>query len=186
MKRLKRPPIISVVEVPERNWSIEKLSKGHDRKSFNCGVPDLDDYLQRFARQNEAAGISQHFVALDAPDSRVIHGYYALCAGAVAFDQVSRDLRKRLPRYPVPVAHLGRLAVDQSAAGQRLGEFLLMDALARTLRAADQIGIHAVEVVAINESARTFYRKYGFYPLKDDRQHLYLPIATVKKLDLGY
>ena len=168
--------------MPDRFWPIEKLSKGHDRKSFNCGVSELDAYLQRFARQKEAAGISQHFVALDAPGSRVVRGYYALSAGTVAFDHVPRDLRKRLPRYPIPVAHLGRLAVDRSAAGQRLGEFLLMNALARTLRAADQIGIHAVEVVAINESARSFYRKYGFHPLKDDRHHLYLPITTVKKL----
>ena len=170
--------------MPDRAWSIEKLSKGHDRKSFDCGVSKLDEYLRRFARQNEAARISQHFVALDAPGSRIIRGYYALSAGAVAFDHVPRELRKGLPRYPIPVAHLGRLAVDRSAGGQRLGEFLLMDALARTLRAADQIGIHAVEVVAINESARSFYRKYGFHPLNDDCHHLYLPMTTVKKLDL--
>ena len=183
-RRSRRPPSVSGAEVPDCAWSIEKLSKGHDRKSFDCGVSELDQYLQRFARQNEVARISQHFVALDTPGARFIHGYYALSAGAVAFDQVPRELRKRLPRYPVPVAHLGRLAVDRSAAGQRLGEFLLMDALARTLRAADQIGIHAVEVVAINESARSFYRKYGFHTLKDDRHHLYLPITTVKKLGL--
>ena len=165
-------------------WTIEALRKGHDRKSFDCGVPELNEYLRRFARQNEAAGISQHFVALGSPGSHDVYGYYALSAGAVAFDHVPQDLRKRLPRYPVPVAHLGRLAVDRSAAGQGLGEHLLMDALARTLRAADEIGIHAVEVVAINDAARAFYLKYGFHPLKDDRHHLYLPMSTVKKLNL--
>ena len=123
-------------------------------------------------------------MALDSPGSHEVHGYYALSAGAVAFDHVPRDLRKRLPRYPVPVAHLGRLAVNRSAAGQGLGEHLLMDALARTLRAADEIGIHAVEVVAINDAARAYCLKYGFLALADDRHHLYLPIATVKKLDL--
>jgi len=169
--------------VADRPWVIEKLSKGHDRKSFDCCVLELNEYLRRFARQNEAAGISQHFVALDSPGSHKIRGYYALSAGAVAFDHVPRDLRKRLPRYPVPVAHLGRLAVNRSAAGQGLGEHLLMDALARTLRAADEIGIHAMEVVAINDAARAFYMKYGFRPLKDDRHHLYLPIATVRKLN---
>lgn len=165
-------------------WTIEKLSKAHDRKSFDCGVPELNEYLRRFARQNEAAGISQHFVALGSPDSKEVHGFYALSAGAVAFDHVPQDLRKRLPRYPVPVAHLGRLAVDRPAAGQGLGEHLLMDALTRILRAADEIGIHAVEVVAINDAARRFYLKYGFQPLKDDRHHLYLLISTVKKLNL--
>ena len=169
----------------DRPWIIEKLGRGHDRKSFDCGIPELNEYLRRFARQNEAAGISQHFVALSSLGSREIHGYYALSAGAVAFKHVPRDLRKRLPRYPVPVAHLGRLAVDRSAAGQGLGEHLLMDALTRTLRAAVEIGIHAIEVVAINDTARAFYLKYGFHTLKDDRQHLYLPIATVRKLDLA-
>lgn len=178
------PPTATAVEVADRPWSIEKLTRGLDRKSFDCGVPALDEYLQRFARQNEAAGISQHFVALNTPESRAIQGYYALSAGAVAFDHVPPDMRKRLPRYPVPVAHLGRLAVDQSAAGQGLGEYLLMDALARILRAADEIGIHAVEVVAINDSARSFYLKYGFHTLQDDRNHLYLPISIVRKLDL--
>jgi len=170
--------------VADPAWTIEKLSKGHDRKSFDCGASELNEYLRRFARQNEAAGISQHFVALGSSGSNEVHGYYALSAGAVAFDHVPQDLRKRLPRYPVPVAHLGRLAVDQSAAGQGLGEHLLMDALVRTLRAADEIGIHAVEVLAINDAARAFYLKYGFQPLKDDRHHLYLPISTVKKLNL--
>lgn len=183
-KRYRPRPIAIAVEVADCPWAIEKLTKRHDRQSFYCGVPELNEYLQRFARQNETAGISQHFVALDAPGSRDIHGYYALSAGAVAFDNVPRDLRKRLPRYPVPVAHLGRLAVDRSAAGQGLGEHLLIDALARTLRAADEIGIHVVEVVAINDAASSFYLKYGFHALKDDRRHLYLPISTVKKLDL--
>ena len=140
-------------------WTIERLSKGHDRKSFDCGVKELNEDLRRFARQNETAGISQHFVVLGL-GSREVHGYYALSAGAVAFDRLPQDLRKRLPRYPIPVAHLGRLAVDQSAAGQGLEEHLLMDALTRTLRAADEIGIHAVEVVAINDAARSFYLKY--------------------------
>lgn len=180
-RRCRLPPTATAVEVADCLRAIEKLGKGHDRKSFDCGVAETNEYLRRFARQNEAAGISHHFVALDASGSRSIHGYYALSAGAVAFDHLPRDLRRRLPRYPVSVAHLGRLAVDRSAAGQGLGEYLLIDALARTLRAADEIGIHAIEVVAINDVARSFYLKYGFYTLEDDRRHLYLPISTVRK-----
>ena len=183
-RRCKPLPNAIAVEVADLAWTIEKLSKGHDRKPFDCGVSELNEYLRRFARQNEAAGISQHFVALRSPGSPEVLGYYALSAGAVAFDNAPEDLRRRLPRYPVPVAHLGRLAVDRSVVGRGLGEYLLMDALARTLRAADEIGIHAVEVVSINDAARRFYLKYGFQPLVDDRHHLYLPMSTVKKLNL--
>jgi len=172
--------------VPDASsWIVEKLDKRHDLAAFSCGVGKLDDYLRRFAGQNEKAGISQHFVAVTAAgDSRIL-GYYALSAGSVAFELVPDPLKKRLPRYPIPVAHLGRLAADQSMQGRGLGEDLLIDALARIVRAADEIGIHAVEVVAIHDSARRFYLKYGFRSLADDEQHLYLPLSAVRKLDLG-
>ena len=107
-----------------------------------------------------------------------------MATGAVQFAEVPEELRKRLPKYPVPVAHLGRLAVDATAQGQRLGELLLMDALARIVGAADSIGIHAVEVVAIDENAIRFYLKYGFTALLDDPHHLYISIKTLRKLGL--
>jgi ribosomal protein S18 acetylase RimI-like enzyme len=169
---------------------IEKLAKRHDRAAFDCGVEELNVYLQRYAGQNEKAGLSQHYIATPAPGSDhgttdTILGYYALSAGAVDFELLTEDQRKRLPRYPVPVAHLGRLAVDRSAQGRGLGETLLIDALARTVKVADEVGIHAVEVVAINDAARKFYTKYGFTALRDDVNHLYLPIKTVEKLGLA-
>jgi len=167
------------------SWIIEKLEKRHDRAAFSCGVDELDNDLHRFAGQNEKSGISQHFVAVaTAGDARIL-GYCALSAGSVAFDRVPGDLKKRLPRYPIPVAHLGRLAVDQSMQGRGLGEDLLIDALTRITRVADEIGIHAIEVVAINDSARRFYLKYAFTALADDERHLYLPLSAVRKLGLA-
>lgn len=166
------------------SWIIEKLDKWHDRAAFVCGVPELDEYLRRFAGQNERSGLSQHFVAVaSAGDARIL-GYYALSAGSVAFELVPEELKNRLPRYPIPVAHIGRLAVDRSMQGRGLGEELLIDALARIARVGDEVGIHAVEVVAINDSARRFYLKYGFTPLYDDEQHLYLSMSVVRKLGL--
>jgi GNAT superfamily N-acetyltransferase len=61
---------------------------------------------------------------------------------------------EKLPRYPVPVIHLGRLAVDVSTKGQGLGKILLLDALRRAASVSDQLGIYAVEVHALNEVAR--------------------------------
>jgi GNAT superfamily N-acetyltransferase len=165
-------------------WLIEKLDKRHDRAAFSCGVEELDDYLHRFAGQNEKTGISQHFVAVATAGDGKVLGYYALSAGSVAFDVVPDELKKRLPRYPIPVAHLGRLAVDQCMQGRGLGAELLIDALARVARIGDEIGIHAVEVVAMNEAASRFYQKYGFTALKDDPKHLYLPMSVVRKLNL--
>lgn len=160
---------------------IRLLSAEHERQAFDCGEPVLDDYLRRFARQNQAKGISRTFVAV--PEGKLaVVGFYSLAAGAVAFENVSESLRRGVPRYPIPVAHLGRLAIARSVQGQGLGEALLFDALQRTLRVAGEIGIVAVEVWAKTDRARAFYGKYGFQSLLDNSLHLYLPLQTVRQL----
>jgi GNAT superfamily N-acetyltransferase len=166
-----------------KQWKIGELSAIHDRSNFSCGQPSLDEFLRKYAGQNQKSGVSRTFVATRHSESAVC-GYYSLAAGAVAFDNVAESLRKTLPRYPIPVAHLGRLAVDQAAQGQSLGSFLLIDALRRIHIAADSIGIHAVEVIAIDDSAKRFCLKYGFLELQDDPHHLYLSLKDVRKLGL--
>ena len=121
------------------------------------------------------------FVAAPLAGVKVL-GYYTLAASAVAFDQLPADAARKLPKHPLPVVLLARLAVDRSAQGQRLGEGLLLDALQRALGVSAGLGVHAVEVDAIDDAAIAFYRKYGFTPLLDDAHHLYLPIATVEVL----
>ena len=161
-------------------YIIEPLSREHERGGFDCGEPALNAYLARYARQNEAAGFSRTYVAAPKGERRVV-GYYTLSAGAIAFADVPEHLRKRFPRYPIPVAHLGRLATCQSVRGQGLGGILLVDALKRSLRVADDLAMVAMDVWAKTEQARAFYLKYGFVPLEDDPLHLYLPLATARQ-----
>ena len=158
---------------------IERLSPHHHRHDFDCGVQELNSYLQRYSGQHERKGIGRTYVALRQDEIRVL-GYYTISSSAVAFDLVAENL----PRHPVPVALVGRLAVDNSARGQRLGEALLIHALRSALRAAKIVGIYAVVVDAIDESAKSFYLKYGFNELTDDHLHLYLPLKAIEKLDL--
>jgi GNAT superfamily N-acetyltransferase len=173
--------------VPDQDPStlvIEPLDDTHDLAAFRCGQPSLDEYLRRYAGQNQKRGIGRTFVACD-PSNRRAVGYHTIAAGAVRFTSLPEAIRRRLPRYPIPVAHLGRLAVDETWQGRRLGERLLIDALTRVVKVADRIAIHAVEVVAIDDSARTFYERYGFTPLIDDPRHLYLPLQVLRKLGLS-
>jgi GNAT superfamily N-acetyltransferase len=123
--------------------------------------------------------LGRTFVAVKPGDPTII-GYYTIANGAVRFDTVP----EKLPRYPIPVAHLGRLAVDKQAKGQGVGAFLLLGALRRIAQVADQLGIYAVEVYALNESAKQFYLKYGFTPLNDDPLPLYLSMKKIRKLKL--
>ncbi|MDQ3801571.1 MAG: GNAT family N-acetyltransferase [Acidobacteriota bacterium] len=154
------------------------MTKQHDRENFDCGEESLNDFLKKFARQNDERGLGKTFVLVET-GNREILGYYTLSSSSVTFEKIPENL----PRYPIPVAHLGRLAVDKKAKGQGLGEILLVDALKRVSKIAEQLGIYAVEVVALSESAKNFYLKYGFKELQDNRFHLYLPLKTIKKLN---
>ena len=159
--------------------TIERLSSHHNRRDFDCGVDELNSYLQRYSGQHERKGMGRTYVAIEENDARVL-GYYTISSSAVAFDIVPENI----PRHPVPVALIGRLAVDRLARRQGLGETLLIHALKSAHHAAKIVGIYAVVVDAFDESARDFYLKYGFSELTDDRLHLYLPMKVVKQLRL--
>lgn len=158
-------------------FTIEPLTAQHNREAFDCGEESLNDFLKRFARQNNEKGLGRTYVAIKGNEPH-IYGYYTIASGALSFDTIP----KKLPRYPIPVVHLGRLAVDEAAKGNRLGKALLADALKRAVTIADQLGIYAVEVYALTENAREFYLKFGFSELLDDRLHLYLTIKNIRKL----
>ncbi len=162
-------------------WRIEPLDKHHQRGDFDCGEKNLNTFLRDHAGQNARRDISRTYVALDA-QSDAVAGYYTLSSGSVGFENLPDEATRRLPRYPIPTAHLGRLAVDQRHQGKGLGGILLVDALKRVRETADTIGIHAVTVHALNASARQFYEAHGFQGLRDDKLHLFLPMTTIRKL----
>ncbi|MCK5798125.1 MAG: GNAT family N-acetyltransferase [Deltaproteobacteria bacterium] len=163
-----------------RTWLIESLSRDHDRASFDCGEVALNEFLQKLARQQQKKNVGRTFVAVPAPGAATVLGFYTLSAGSVAFDMLPETLGRRLPRYPVPIARLGRLAVDRSMQGQGVGASLLQDALLRVARIAlSDLGIHAVIVDAKNENARAFYERYGFISFSDLPLTLFLPTKTI-------
>jgi GNAT superfamily N-acetyltransferase len=161
------------------DWQIERLQRSHDRSSFSCGKPALDEFIQRLVSQYEKRNLGRTYIAVR-PGETKISGYYTLASSAIAFLNLPEPAARKLPRHPMPVILLARLAVDQAAQGQGLGEALLLDALKRCIALADQVGVHAVEVDAIDEPARRFYERYGFVPLSDGALHLYMAIATVR------
>jgi len=165
--------------MPPRQFVIEKLSSRHDRSTFDCGVEELNAYLKKYSSQHERRGISRTYVALEESE-KVVLGYYSISSGAVAFDTVPENL----PRHPVPVALIGRLAVDKSAGGHGLGEMLLVHALRSAQRASEVVGVYAVVVDAWDEAAKKFYLKYGFNELRDDQLHLYLSMKVIRQLKL--
>ena len=140
----------------------------------------MDDFLRLRANQYEKRSLGRTYVSLF-PGATTVAGYHTLAAGAIAVANLPPPAAKRLPKHPVPVILLGRLAVDQRARRQGLGSALLRDALRRSLDLSAQLGLFAVEVLAIDADAREFYTKYGFVPLADNDLHLFLPISTIEE-----
>lgn len=170
---------MSQAQVP---WQVVPLdSKAHDRAAFSCGAPDLDRYIREHASQDVKRDVARVFVAVPA-ETLTVCGYYSLSATSFQRDNLPADQAKRLPRYPVPAALLGRLAVDDSMKGKGLGAFLLMDALNRILLATQTLAVHAVIVDAKDDAAAAFYRKYGFIPFTGEGRRLFLPMATIRRL----
>lgn len=151
------------------------LAGNHNRQGFDCNRPELNDWLAKIARQHQNKGLSKTFVAVpdDAPNR--ILGCYALTLTEVETQALSGSMGNKLPRI-VPGVRLGRLAVDQSAQGRRLGELLLLDAMQRVRAIREHAGVIALFIDALDEVAKGFYTRYGAVAFIDSPLKLFLPV----------
>ncbi len=151
----------------------QSLSATHRLDAFNCGESSLDDWLKRRALANHQSGASRTFVVAD--DEQCVLGYYALAAGAVSHQDATSAVRRNMPD-PVPVMVLARLAVDVRAQGIQLGAALLQDAVSRVQSVAENAGVRALLVHALNNRAKQFYEHYGFRESPIHPMTLMLPL----------
>jgi GNAT superfamily N-acetyltransferase len=149
----------------------------HDRRGFECGVPALDEYIQRFAEQHRRRGISSVFVLTDSAQPERILGYYTLSAAEVDAQRLAEVERKKLPRYPVPCFRMGRLACRADQQGRGLGKLLIGCAVDRCLKARQQVAAYALIVDAQDDASAAFYVHFGFKPFVDAKLTLYLPLG---------
>lgn len=156
----------------------EKLNKSHYIKSFDCGSEQLNDYLKKYAFQNQKKNISNTFVTQK--DGKVI-GYYSLTFGSVDKDNLPPAIKRNLPHYQIPVMVLARLAIDKKEQRNGLGKGFLKDAILRTIQASEIAGMKAIMVQAKDEKAKSFYEKFDFIESPIDALILYLPIEFLKK-----
>ncbi len=159
-------------------WHEEPISKKHDRKSFDCGEPSLNDFLQRYARQSHESGGAKTFLAVHNADNKTIMGFYSLAPGALAYADTPETVRHGLPRHDVPGFRLARIAVDLRFQGQGLGGQLLAAAARRCLRAAVEVGGVVLIIDAKNRRAAQWYSVYGAVPLNNKPLTLVMSLAT--------
>ncbi len=149
----------------------------HDRASFQCGEPALDDYLRRYAVQQSAKGISSVFVLVDDIEPGKILGFYTLSAAQIDAGQLSDAEQKKLPRYPLPCFRMGRLARSLENRGGGIGAILLGLAVDRCLKARMYVGAYALIVDAKSDKVRAFYQHHGFAACPDSPMTMYLPLG---------
>lgn len=161
-------------------WHEEPVARRHDRQSFDCGEPELNDYLRLYARQNHQSGGAKTFLAISNADGKTVLGYYSLSPASIEYARTPEVVSRGLGRYDVPGFRLGRLAVDHTMQGQGLGGQLLLSAGRRCIRAATEVGGVALLIDAMNERAAGWYASYGAVPLLDAPLTLLLPLSTMK------
>lgn len=159
---------------------IELLGPQHDRESFDCGQPDLEDYLKRIARQHADKGVSRTYVLVDDAQENVILGYKTLALCEVMPERLPPKFAKKYV-HQVYGVKLARLAVSRTRQREGLGQLMMLHAMDRALAVAETAGIAGFFVDAKDGAAQKYYLRYGFLPLTHDPLRLFLPLATLKR-----
>ena len=156
----------------------EPLSPHHQLQHFDCGKPSLNEWLKKKALKAQQIGGSARTYVVCTEEAQVV-GYYALATGSINQEDAPGKVRRNSPD-PIPVVVLGRLAVDRSHKDKGIGSGLLKDGLLRIVGAAEEIGIRAVLVHTLDENARTFYLKHGFYESPTNELTVMLTIQDIQ------
>jgi predicted GNAT family N-acyltransferase len=163
------------------NFEIELLASHHDKTAFSCGNDLLDRYLHATATQDKKRNIAIPYVIFDKDRQKII-GYYTLSMSGINLEELSQDLAKKLPRYPIVGINLiGRLAVANDYRGYGWGKLLIMDALHRSLRISKATASFAVVVEAIDNEAVKFYQRFDFQAFPDRAFKLFRTMSNIEK-----
>ncbi len=150
------------------------LSSHHQIAEFCCGETVLDQWLKQRGLKNQAQGAARTFVLCKEENSQVV-GFYSLATGSVNHTEANGSLRRNMPD-PIPVIILARLAIDCAYHGQGLGADLLHDAVLRSYRVAENVGVRALMVHALTETAKRFYLHHGFKSSTTQERTLFLAL----------
>jgi GNAT superfamily N-acetyltransferase len=159
-------------------WHEEAIKKSHDRASFDCGDMQMNEFLQRFARQSHEQNAAKTFCAVDNAIPDRILGFYTIAPSSVAHETVPASMTRGLARHDVPGFKLASLATDRTMAGQGLGGQLLAAAALRCLRLAGEGGGILLIIDAKSERAANWYASFGAEPLQEKPLTLVMPLAT--------
>jgi GNAT superfamily N-acetyltransferase len=159
--------------------TVELLDRQHERNHFDCGNLELNRFLRELARQHEQRGIAKTWVAVEPGNPKVL-GFITISVGHVTFEETNPEMFARLPKHPMPILHVGRLATSKKCQGRGIASLLLAHAAKLAVVAPESMGIYALELVGVDPGAYEFYVRRGFLPVKGNTMRLYVPNTTLK------
>ncbi|AGY58020.1 GNAT family N-acetyltransferase [Gloeobacter kilaueensis] len=154
------------------------LTRNHELAGFDCGKPPLNDFLTKYALQNQTSGGARTYVLTRG--ERVL-GYYSLAPASVFPEDAPARVTKGQGHYPVPTILMARFAIDRSEQAKGFGKAMLRDALRRSLAGAEAIGGRAFLIHAKDEDARAFYLKFGMEASPTNPLHLFLLFKDIRQ-----
>ncbi len=160
-------------------YRIKPLDAAINTVDFSCGHAQLDDYIRRYATQDVRRNVARVFVVTPVNNPQQLAGFFTLSAGSVSCTSLPESLARKLPRYPIPVALIGRLAVDVGFQGKGLGSILLADACQKVVQASSVLAVAGIVVDAKDEQAVAFYKHFGFVPLPASVNRMLLPASVL-------
>jgi len=161
--------------VASDRFVVETLNDQHNRAAFRCSDHQITNYFRRHALANLQIRIANAWIIRDRHTDLIV-GFYTLSTASADFSAIPEQFTANLPRYPVPVVLLGRMGVDRRYERQGFGTRLVIDALGRVYR-QDVMAVYAM-IVDPKEGVRDFYTQFGFVPLTNNPQRLFLHLET--------
>jgi GNAT superfamily N-acetyltransferase len=158
-------------------YIVEPL-KSQDRQGFDCGEESLNRYLRERAMQDIKRKLNRVFVIREERKDQVT-GYYTLAATPIEATKLPQAHAKHLPRYPIPAALLGKLAVDRAWQGKGIGKHLLANAIRRIQSVEKDLGLHVLVVDPLTDDLAKFYISVGFVQFPPEKR-LFLFMNSLK------
>lgn len=139
--------------------SIRKLEATDDVSGFRSGHGALDAFLHRFAALNQF--VLHTGVTYLAVERAEIVGYVTVAAAEALAADFAGLRRRKVPRYPLPMLRIARLAVAEAWQRKGIGNGLVRHAFGLALRMTHEIGCAGV-VVDPKQDSVEYYRRLGF------------------------
>lgn len=160
---------------------VEKLTRAHDRTAFGCGDGALDEFIQRYAMQQQRGHYGTTWVLRCKNGPTETISYFTMCSGGLERRDIA-DLVVRAPYYvDLPVTMIGRLAVDVRHAGRGYGARTLAIACTFALSIAKVHGSCGVVVDAKTPAVVPFYERHGFTVLPDSPRRLFASMKSISR-----